>query len=175
MRTLQVEGTAQLRDGTKDHQADPDAINTYNVKLALAVWRSLHLTGSFDQNPASGRSVRHVFARTMGVESDIGSLKFRGQYGIEREYTTAKQSQAVNIGFDLRLTHWDTLSTTFEGHDLFDDTLSATTIYRLAFTHRLGSAFDLSVGGSVTRRSVSGVDAPDQDEVKGEAKLGLHF
>jgi len=174
-RILEISGGARIRDGYVNNATpNPNAVNTYNVNVSLAPLKTLKFTSGLALNPeATGGDVRKTFARTFGLETTLGILKFTGKYGLESEYLTTRQSNLLQLGLDLRLTKWDTLTTGFEGNSDFD--LTGSTIYRLGFTHRMGAAFDLSFDGSMTLRNLNGAPVPDGPELKAEAKVGLHF
>lgn len=177
LRYVQLDGGAKLRQGTlPDNTPDPDIVNTYNLKFALTPSRFLKVTGNVAHNPeADGGAVQRLLKQTIGLESDWGRFLFKGQYGTENAYQTDKINSLLNLGLDLRLTKWDTLSTGFEGRSAFDTSLTSSTTYRLGFTHKLGTALDLNLTGSYTQTLLNGVATVDKPELKAEAKVGLKF
>ena len=174
---MQLDGGAKLRQGTlADNTPDPDIVNTYNLKFALTPSRFLKLTGNVAHNPEKdGGAVQRLLKQTLGLESDWGLFLFKGQYGTENDYQTAKLNSLLNLGVDLRLTKWDVLSTGFEGRSAFDTSLTSSNTYKLGFTHRLGSALDLNLSGSYTQTMLNGIATSDKPELKAEAKVGLKF
>ena len=177
LRYLELNGGAKLRQGTlPDSTPDPDIVNTYNIKFALAPSRFFRLTGNMAHNPeADGGTIKRLLSQSVGLESDWGLLLFKGQYGTEDAYQTAKLNSLLNLGVDLRLTKWDILTTGFEGRSQFDKDLTSSYTYRLGFTHRLGSAFDLNLSGAYTQTMLNGIATTDKPELKAEAKVGLRF
>jgi hypothetical protein len=176
LRYVEVSGGVRLRNGTAADAPDPDAVNTYNVKMALAPSGRLHLTGSVTRNPESGDgTIRKVQAHTVGLETEVGSLSLRGQYGVETAYLADQQQNTMEFALALRLTPWDTLTTGFQGTSALAGSLTATSAYLLTFTHRLGQVFDLSLSGSMTQRDGNGAADPNGAELKAEASLGLRF
>ena len=177
VRYVQLDGGAKLRQGTlADNTPDPDIVNTYNLKFALTPSRFLKLTGNVAHNPEKdGGAVQRLLKQTLGLESDWGLFLFKGQYGTENDYQTAKLNSLLNLGVDLRLTKWDVLSTGFEGRSAFDTSLTSSNTYKLGFTHRLGSALDLNLSGSYTQTMLNGIATSDKPELKAEAKVGLKF
>lgn len=174
---LEVSGGARLRDAyLSDNTPDPTSANTYNMKFLFGPSKLVKLTGSVASNPeGSDGTIHHSFAHTVGLESDFHLLKFTGQYGYEQDYTTAKLTNNMLLGVDLRVTAYDTFSTIWEGHSILDTALSETSIYRLAFTHKLGTLVDVSLSGSMTQTALNGINSPNGAELKAEAKIGLHF
>ncbi len=177
IRYLEMNGGAKLRQGTlADNTRDPDVVNTYNFKFAVAPSRFLKLTGNIAHNPeADSGTIKRLLSQSVGLESDWGLLLFKGQYGTENAYQTDKLNSLFNLGVDMRLTKWDLLTTGFEGRSQFDKDLTSSYTYRLGFTHRLGSAFDLNLNGSYTQTMLNGFASTDKPELKAEAKVGLRF
>ncbi len=176
-RYLEVNGGAKLRQGTlADNVPDPSIVSTYNLKFSISPSRLLKLTGSVIHNPeGDSGAIKRLLSHSIGLESDLGLLLFKGQYGVENEYMTARLSNMLNLGVDLRLTKWDMLTTGLEGRSLFDKDLTSSMTYRVGFTHRLGSAFDFNVSGSYRQNALNGNPTADRPEIKAEAKVGLHF
>ena len=177
LKFLELSGGTRLRDGMLANSApDPSVLNTYNMKFALGPSRQLKLTGSFSSNPeAADGSVRHALAQMIGLESDFTLLKLSGQFGQEQLYDTPQLANNMKFGLDFRLSKYDLLSTAWEGHSLLTTSLLETSIYRLGYTRKLGSALDLSLSGSMTQQAVNGVFNPASQELKAEAKIGIHF
>jgi hypothetical protein len=177
LKFLELSGGTRLRDGMLANSApDPSVLNTYNMKFALGPSKLLKLTGSFSSNPeAADGTVRHSLAQMIGLESDFTLLKLSGQVGQEQLYDTPQLSNNMKFGLDFRLSKYDLLSTAWEGHSLLTTSLLETSIYRLGYTRKLGSALDLSLSGSMTQQAVNGVFNPASQELKAEAKIGIHF
>ena len=176
LRYLEISGGVRLRDGIADNAPDPNAVNTYNLKFKLSPLRALQLTGSYSRNPESdGGDIKNSELQSLGLESQIGFLTFRGQYGIENQYLTTRLSNNMNLALDLHLTRADTLTTGYQNNLVFDKDISATTIYQLSFTHKLGSLFDFSLNGTMTQYGQNGLVNNDKTELKGGAKFGVKF
>jgi hypothetical protein len=176
LRYVELSGGVRLREERLADAPDPDAVNTYNVKMALAPSGRLRLTGSVTRNPESDNgTIRKVQAHAVGLETEVGSFSLRGQYGVETAYLDDQQKNTMEVALALRFTPWDTLTTGFQGSSTLDGSLTATAAYLLTFTHRLGQIFDLSLSGSMTQRDVNGVADPSGAELKAEASLGLRF
>ena len=178
IRYLQLDGGAKLRQSTlaDNLTPDPDVVNTYNMKFSVAPSRFLKLTGSVSHNPeGDGGIVKRLLSQSIGLESDWKLFLFKAAYGTENDYQNAKLNSLLNLGLDLHVSKWDTISTGFEGRSAFDTNLTSTNTYRLGFTHRLGSQFDLSLSGSYSQTLLNGIATSDKPEVKTEAKVGVHF
>lgn len=174
---VELSGDARLRDGwLNDTTPDPDAVNTYSAKMTLAPSKRFKFNTSYALNPESADgTIRRINANAIGMESDFGLIKLTGQYGIENDYLTLRYSSNMQFGFDLRLTRRDTFSTGFESRSSLDSALNQTTIFRLGYTHKVGSQIDLSLNGSMTQNYVNGINTTALPELKAEAKVGLHF
>ncbi len=176
-RYVEFTGAARLRDGTlAGNEPDPNAVDTYNAQLALTPWRKVKLTATMVQNPeANDGTITRVFRHGLGLQSDLGFLSLHGQYAFENAYLTSTLNQSAELGLDLHLTRWDTLSTGIKAQNVFDTILSSQIEYQLGFTHHLNTLFDLSLSGSMTTYDQDGRMDPDRTEMKAQAKLGLHF
>ncbi len=177
LKFLELTGGARLRDAyLSDNTPDPSAVNTYNMKFLFGPSKLMKLTGSFASNPESaGGTINRSAVQSIGLESDLNLFKFTGSIGSEQEYATSKLTSNLLLGIDLRITPRDILTTGWEGHTTQDTDLNETSIYRLAYTHKLGTAVDVSLTGSMTQNSVNGVAAASGNILKAEAKIGLHF
>ncbi len=178
VKFVEVSGGARLRDGSlADSTPDPNAVNGYQMKLAIGPSPKLKLTGSYATNPdAADGSVRRTVAQNLGIESDLRLVKFTGQVGYEQDYINQRLSNSMVLGFDLRLSKRDTITTGWEGRSVQDTvSLNETYIYRLGYTHKLGSALDVSLTGSMTQNYLNGTFNGTGPDVKAEAKIGIHF
>ncbi len=178
LRYLELTGGARLRDGYAGdvHVPDPDAVNTYQFKMTLQPVKQFRFIGSLTHNPeADDGTIRKTQRQNLGVETELGLLKLHGQYGLEDEYLSMKQTNTLELGLDLRLTPVDTLSGGFQGRSLLDTEDSETRIFSLAYTRRLGSAFDLTLSGNMTQSLLNRTYQSDKQEIKAQAKLGLKF
>ena len=173
-RYVEVAGDVRVRTSLlSETTPDPNARNTYGLKMNLTPSKRLRLSGSVLRNPEEGDgSVRRVQRHAVGLESDWGVFALRGQFGLDSEYETAKLTNSAEIGLDLHLTRFDTFTTGFRGASLFDKSASGENTYLLGFTHRLGSVFDLSLSGSMTQPASGDASKP---HLRTEAKIGLRF
>ncbi|HZP82005.1 MAG TPA: hypothetical protein VFB21_10230 [Chthonomonadaceae bacterium] len=177
LRYLEVSGGARLRSGTALTTPAPvDAVDTYNVKLALAPWKRLRLTGSLAVNPEnSDGTIKPLESQKVGVETELGIWQLRGQYGIEEEYLATRRLNTLELALGLRLSRFDTLTTGYKSSAIFDTGLSAAREYTLSYARRLGAAFDLLLGSTVTLYDSENGTQWDKTDVKAEAKLNIRF
>lgn len=174
-RSVQISGGVRLRNGVlTDNAPDPNAPNTYDVKMAYAPLRSLRLTGNFTRNPGMDDSVRNAEQQAFGLETDIGAVTLRGKYGTEDEYLADKLSQMIEVGFDLRFSRYTSLTTSWQERSQFD-TLAASNTLSLGFRHELGSLFNINLGASMTTFGQNGAWDASKTEIRGEAKVGIKF
>jgi hypothetical protein len=179
-RYLQVTGTLRLRDGTlMDSTPDPNTPDTYGLKVALSPWKQFSLTGSVTRNPENGDgTVRLTQAQALGLETQLGCIQFKGQYSSENPYQllqTMTRQNTLDLTVGLRLSRFDTLTTSYQDQFSADSTLSDILSYQINFTHHLGSAVDLMLGGTMTVNNTTNLVQPDKTDLKAEAKLNLHF
>lgn len=173
-RYLEVNGDARLRySQLADDAPDPNARNTYGLKINFAPSKRLKLGGGTIFNPEANGGILNGQRNTLNLESDWGFLTMRGQLGVDQDFDKSRSSGTSEVGIDLHFTRFDIFSTGFRGQGLFAPANSGTGTYLLGFKHRLGSAFDLMLNGELTRPLIGG-DA-SKTEIKTEAKLGLRF
>lgn len=78
-------------------------------------------------------------------------------------------------GLELRLSQNGLLTTSFSLEDYAFGGLQQTAIYRLGYTHQVGSRMNLYLTGRMTAYSQDQVVLADRNEYQAEAKLGLRF
>ncbi len=176
-RYLTIKTDFKVRDGSIQGQApDPDAVNTYNMKASLSPWKRLQLVGGYSRNPeGSDGVIRKADARTFGLETDIGSFHVRGNYGIEDKYLSLESTNTMELGLDVHLTPWDILSSGLQTKYSLANSLMSSSTYLVAYKHKLGQFFDLTLSGEMTLNSMNGALQNDQTEMKANASFGLHF
>jgi hypothetical protein len=174
---LEVNGGVRVRDSSmSDNTPDPNGVNTYKMKVLFGPSKLMKLTGSLASNPdAADGTVNRSIAQSIGLESDLNLFKFTSSIGSEQDYATSRLTNNLLFGIDLRMSPRDLLTTAWESHSTQDTALNETSIYRLAYTHKLGSTVDVSLSGSMTQTAVNGIAAASGNLLKAEAKIGLHF
>jgi hypothetical protein len=174
---IEFSGATRLRDGTLGaNLSDPNVVNTYSASLAVAPIKSFKITGNFARNPeAADGAVQKLDRQALGLQAQLGFVAVHGQYGIESDYVNTRINNTADLGVDLHLTKWDTLTTGLKLNNLYDKTYSGQTTYQLGFSHRFGTVFDLTLSSLLTTYDQDGRIDPDRTEVKAQAKLGLHF
>ena len=174
---LEISGGTRFREGTlANNQADPDFADGYQVKVALAPVKKMRLTGTMSRNPdRDDGTLKRIESQAFGLETEMGSFQFRGQAGLDNEYLANRLTRTMDLNLALRLSRFDTLTTGFQNRLLGGTALSGSSTYLVAYTRRVGPAFDLSLSGKMTRNDGDGIAAADRTEYKAEAKLGIHF
>ncbi len=177
VRYVEVTGGVRLRDGMLNNSLpDPNASDTYNLKLALTPWKKFKLTGSMARNPEnSDGTFQRTESQALGLETEFGCVQFKGQYGLEDTYQTMQRQNLLDLSLGLRLTRFDTLTTGFQDRSAFDNGLSGSQSYALNFTHHLSSVFDMTLGGTMTLYMADGTTQWDKTDLKAQANISLHF
>lgn len=166
----------QLNGAFRWHDSKTASIASYDVRMTLKPWNRVRFLAGTVRNPEDDDgSVRSLVRRNLGWEADLGLVGFRGKYAIEEDIRKALVTDSAELGLDLHLTPWDTLNTGYQARNLFMGLLTGDITYSLGFTHRLGSAFDLSLTGLLTQHNASVHTDVNQNEYQAQAKLGLHF
>jgi hypothetical protein len=176
LRYMEMKGGARFRDTASGPADSPDRLNTYRLNVALAPWNGLKLTGGYQRNPDSDDgSIRQVDAKSIGLETEVGRLRLRSSYGTEEEYASDRNMNLLELGADWKFSNYTLLSAVYQTRATLSDTLLGSDSYRLTFSHRVGSAFDLSLSGVMNlksqNRQINWTDA----EMRAEAKVGLRF
>ncbi len=176
-RSVQISGGLRLRDGKTANSStpDPNAEDTYDVKMAYSPLRSLRLTGNYTLNPGMEDTIRRAQQQAFGLETDIGSATLRGRYGTESEALADRLSQMYEVGLDLRFSRYTTLTTSWLESSQFGDAFNLSNTFAFGLRHDLGSRFNFNLGGSVTTFGQNGAVDPSKTEIRGEAKLGVKF
>lgn len=172
LKSLQLTGTARFRDaqairGTTPLQKD----NTYGVQVAYSPLTTLQLTGSLFYNPETNGLVQQVQTEDFGLQTRLGILSMRAQWGLLRNLVAPSRTDTANFGMDLYLTPWDTLTAGLQAQNLLGGPNSLRT-YLIGFKHHFNSVFDLSLTGSVTYNGALSLSAPTYSA---QAQIGLHF
>ena len=177
LRNVEITGGAQFREGTlAEGSPDPNAVDSYTLKMAMSPAQRLRLYGSLGLNPESGDGViRRTRMRAVGLETELGSLRLRGQYGQEDEYLTTSLVNTLEMALDLRLSRFDSISAGLQTRSLYKSGWDETNTYLFSYTRRFGSLFDFSLSGAMTLRSQNHVTDWNNADMRADAKIGVRF
>lgn len=172
----QMTGSVHLRDSAVNGSRDTTVPNTYQVDVNLNVLRNrLQVTGGVAENPESTAGLaQHARSTNLGLVTKWGAFDLSGKYTLMDQYLDSLDTRSIDLSLGWRLGAATRLTTGYHQDATLASALSATDTYSLGLTHRVGSALDLSLTGSVVyseQNSVMG-GIPDY---RASANLGLRF
>lgn len=173
---LEFSGGAKLRDVITQGVPDPNAPDTYDVKVALSMPNKIiRLTGGYSYNPEDERgTVTRAKNRNIGVQSTLGVFDLGGAYTLQEELLSTKVNSVLDLQFGWRLAKSTQIATTFRQAQTLDQNFLSTDTYGVRLTHRIGSLLDLSLSGTRTSYLRNGLEMQLPD-YRAEAKLGIRF
>ena len=151
---------------------DPnDLFDTSTAKVALSPLKSVHLVGTYAQNPDDDGDTLHRLARKgLGLETSFGALGVSGGYDWSRAYASADVEQAIHADLGLHFSAATQLTVGFQtSQNALSPATSQSNAYTVGFTHTLGDRFSLSVTG---KRQQSAAASSNYDA---SANLGMKF
>lgn len=152
--------------------ADPnDLFDTSAASVALSPLKSVHLVGTYAQNPDGDTEIiQRQATRGVSLETTLGALGLSGGCDWSRAYDTPDVQQTVHADLGLRFSAATQLKVGFQTHqNQLDASALPDTAYTVGFTHTLGDRFSLSLSG---KRQQSAAAQPDYDAT---ANLGMKF
>lgn len=155
--------------------ADPrDQLDTSTARVSLSPLPTLHLTGTYAQNPDDDADtpvsdgLQRLARRGVGLETSLGALGLSGGLDWSRRYDAPDVERTVHADLGLRFSAATRLSGGFQSRATLDSLLPAETAYTVGFTHDLGDRFSLSLTG---KRAQSADTAPA--DYNASASLGI--
>ncbi len=153
---------------------DPDVndqFDTSTAKVALSPLKTVHLVGTYAQNPDDdSAALQRLAKRGVGLETSLGALGLSGGYDWARHYDSPDVEQTVHADLGLRFSAATNLTVGFQTRQ---NALAASTppdtAYTVGFTHTLGDRFSLSLNG---KRQQTAAAQPNYDA---SANLGMKF
>ncbi len=174
--TLEVAGGFRLRESFNRGIPDPNAPDSYDVRLTVGLNRNrIRLTGGYANDPEDDKgAITRLHRQSIGLQSTLGNIELGGGYSMEEEYLTARTSEIIDLRLGWRFGRATSLNASYRGAMTREQNLFGTDTYSLIFAHRIGSLFDLMFSGSMTNYLKDGLLLPNQ-EYRAEARLGIRF
>ncbi len=149
-----------------------DQFDTSSAKVALSPLKSVHLIGTYAQNPDDGTATLQRLAQHgVGLETNLGALGLSGGCDWSRHYDTPDVEQTIHADLGLRFSSATNLKVGFQTRqNQLDPTTPPDTAYTASFTHSLGDRFSLSLSGK--RQQTAAAAQPDYNA---SANLGMKF
>jgi hypothetical protein len=173
---LEVSGGVRVREEVKQGVPDPEAPDTYDVKVAVGLPNSvLKLTGGIASNPEDERgAVIRSRNQSVGAQMKLGAFDVQGGYTLQDEYLATRLTATIDAKLGWRMAKSTSIVTTYRRSETLEENVLAADTFALSFVHRLGSIFDLSLSGTMTQYEKDGITQPTRD-YRAEAKLGVRF
>ena len=148
-----------------------DLFDTSAAKVSLSPFKSVHLVGTYAQNPDDGGGTLQRLARKgFGLETTFGALGLSGGYDWSRRYDAPDTEETIHADLGLRFSPATQLTVGFQTRqNALDPSTSQSVAYTVGFTHTLGDRFSLSLNG---KRQQSAASASDYNA---SANLGMKF
>jgi len=168
---LNLSGNYRQRD-----LKDADALDSADVKMALAPVRAFSLTGEYHANPEDKHGYVQAFnTQSLGFSTRIGSVGLDTSYYQKNEYDDNRLSDERKVGVALPVFGHGRLTTGFALGRVLDGSEAASRKYSLGYCHSIGSDFNLSLTGYYTQYLQNKMLQPEKTEVTAEAALGARF
>ena len=154
---------------TRDTDAG-DLFDTSAAKVAVSPFKSVHLTGTYAQNPDDGDTLQRLSRKGIGLESTFGALGLSGGYDWSRRYDAPDTEETIHADLGLRFSQATRLTVGFQTRqNALDPSTSQLVAYTVGFTHTLGDRFSLSLNGKRRQTSATASD------YNASANLGMKF
>ena len=161
-------------------------LDTTRTQIALRPLPNLTLTGICTWNPEDNGVVRQALRQEVGFTATSGNFDVGSSYmlttlnGVPKAYVLDPQFGLVSVSLGMRLGKFTKMSGSYKDSLRYRSVVElAPTLlpqyfrsYGMGFTHDLGSALNLALGGSLTEDRSKGNVPTD---IKAEAKLGVRF
>lgn len=152
-----------------------EGLDSVSLALKLSPGGPFTFVGSYVLNPEEKGVIQRLNSQTLGLQTDMGRLKLKSGYTVRDEYTIARRIESTEFGLDYRISARSLLTTSYRLDRHQEESVLDTSVYSLGFTHRLGSDFNLYLGGKLTTYELDRIYLEDKQEYQAEAKLGIRF
>ena len=167
---LEFSGSYKSRMAPVQDTDPGDLFDTSTAKVALSPLKSVHLVGTYAQNPDDNATFQRLARKGLGLETTFGALGLSGGYDWSRRYDALDTEEAIHADLGLRFSAATQLTVGFQTQqNALDPSTSQSVAYTIGFTHTLGDRFSLSLNG---KRSQSSAAPSDYNA---SANLGMKF
>lgn len=168
---LELRGRYKEREDTLGDRPD-----TTGLDVTLKPARRLSVVGKYSRNPEDSKGVvRLQEMRSLGLATQIGDLGLSGALSISQDFAAANLTKGAEYGLSLRLFGRGRLATGYKETETFAGGMQGTKQYTLGYVHNAGSAFSLTIGGTMTQYELNNRTLDDRTEYEAQAKVGIRF
>ena len=167
---LEFSGSYKSRMAPAKDTDSGDLFDTSAAKVALSPFKSVHLVGTYAENPDDNDTFQRLARKGLGLETTFGALGLSGGYDWSRRYDALDTEETIHADLGLRFSAATQLTVGFQTRqNALDPSTSQSVAYTVGFTHNLGDRFSLSLNG---KRQQSSASASDYNA---SANLGMKF
>jgi len=168
---VEVSGSYKSRLASAKDTTAGDLFDTSAAKVSLSPFKSVHLVGTYAQNPDDGGDTLQRLARKgVGLETTFGALGLSGGYDWSRRYDAPDTEETIHADLGLRFSPATQLTVGFQTRqNALNPSTSQSVAYTVGFTHTLGDRFSLSLNGKRQQISAAASD------YNASANLGMKF
>ncbi|MBP6963857.1 MAG: hypothetical protein KBC96_05565 [Armatimonadetes bacterium] len=151
-------------------------VNSYRMAMVLDPGGFFKFTGEYEDNPEDKKGVvLRENNRKLGLLTDFGRLKLKGGFTMRDNYLAGKSSEVTEVGVDYKLSSHSMLTTNYKLDQYREQTALCTNVYSLGYSRRVGSDFNLYLGGRMTTYEENRMYMEGKTEYEAQANLGLRF
>ncbi len=167
---VEFSGSYKSRMAPAADAAPGDLFDTSAARVALSPFKTVHLTGTYAQNPDDGDAPQRLARKGLGLETTFGALGLSGGYDWSRRYDAPDTEETIHADLGLRFSSATSLTVGFQTRqNALDPSTSQSVAYTVGFTHNLGDRFSLSLNGKRQQTSAAASD------YNASANLGMKF
>ncbi len=168
-RYLEVSGEYRDRETTALND-----INSKSFQMAVGPKQTFRVTGHYSLNPEDkDGNINRCESTAVGLQMKLGVLGISSAYAQKEDYMIGQTSMERQLGLSLPMFGHGRFDTSVKNAQAVAGAMNSTTTYTIGYTHIVGSRFDLSLAGELTRYQED--LAMPQQEYKATAKLGIRF
>ena len=165
---LEFSGSYQSRMASDADPNPGDSLDSSAARVALSPLPSVHLVGTYAQNPDGAGALQHVTQNGVSLETSLGALGLSGGCDWSRQGDTQAAAQTVHADVGLRFSAATHLSVGFQSQQsALESSNPLSTAYTVGFTHSLGDRFSFSLTGKSQKAAATDYNAT--------ANLGMKF
>ena len=147
-----------------------DLFDTSAARVSVSPFKSVHLVGTYAQNPDDDDTLQRLARKGVGLETTFGALGLSGGYDWSRRYDAPDTEETIHADLGLRFSPATQLTVGFQTRqNALDPSTSQSVAYTVGFTHNLGDRFSLSLNGKRQQTSATASD------YNASANLGMKF
>jgi len=173
MPFLEFSGSYHSRTASDADTNPNDLLDSSAARVALSPLASVHLVGTYAQNPddQDAGTLQRLARKGVSLETHLGALGLSGGYDWSHQYDAPAVEQTIHADLGLRFSAATQLSVGYQcRQDALAPATPLSTAYTVGFTHFLGDRFSFSLSGK--RQQAAATTTPDYNAT---ANLGMKF